>query len=160
MDSYPTYRNLATIFLHFALKPSINNFPLHHPYFDLYTSGSNPCFRYFLNSFPLVRDIPEIWKGGGKVVNWWLQCKMQEYCCQIPVGWVWVHECNSFWTTTKRKLTSLVLYFPQSGATGAIIQDSCLFYYRLLDIHWSPEGEGRDESHQVPEWTWINCSLY
>ena len=30
----------------------------------------------------------------------------------------------------KRKLTSLVLYFPQAGATGDRVKDSCLLFYR------------------------------
>ena len=68
MDSSPTFRKLAAIFLHAVLKPSINNFSLHHSYVALTASESNPCGQYFMNSFPLVIEIPEIWRGKKRVL--------------------------------------------------------------------------------------------
>ena len=35
IDSYPTFRKLAAIFLHEVLKPSNKNFALHHSYVSL-----------------------------------------------------------------------------------------------------------------------------
>ena len=62
MDSSPTFRELEAIFLHAALKPLMHNFALHHSYVALSSSNSNPCGQYFLKSFTLVIEIPEIWR--------------------------------------------------------------------------------------------------
>ena len=62
MESSPTFRKLAAIFLHAALKPLMHNFALHHSYVALSYSNSNPCGQYFLKSFTLVIEISEIWR--------------------------------------------------------------------------------------------------
>ena len=46
--------------MHAQFKPSIKNFDLHHSYVALVSSDLNTLCLYFLNSFPLVREIPQI----------------------------------------------------------------------------------------------------
>ena len=85
---------------------------------------------------------------------------MQEYKSHLSESLGWGHEFDSFLDDGERELTSLVLYFPQAGATGDIVQYSRMLYYRGLDIHWSTESKGRDEEQQVPSASSNGYSLY
>ena len=69
MDSPPTFRELSEILLHAALKPPINKFSLHYSYVALSSYNSNPFGQYFMNYFPLVREIPQIRQDKKKGIN-------------------------------------------------------------------------------------------
>ena len=96
----------------------------------------------------------------GEAVIKWIQYRMQEYCSHFSEGWGRVHEYNSFLDDDKRELTAFVIYFPQAGATGYRVQDSCLFCNRGFAFHRSAKGEGRDEATSLPAGAWSNCSVY
>ena len=54
----------------------------------------------------------------GKVVNQWLQCNMQEYCCHfLKVGDESMSETR-FWTTEKGNLTHLSYIFRKPEPLG------------------------------------------
>ena len=65
-----------------------------------------------------------------------------------------------FRKTAKGQLTALIIYIPEDGAPGYRFQYSCLLCNRVLALHRSAKGEGRDEGQPLQARAWSHYGVY